>query len=43
MQKFLVKILEKILENVKLDNLGKAGRIIVSKDSTIIVDDFGNR
>ncbi len=31
------------LENVKLDNLGKAGRIIVSKDSTIIVDGFGNK
>ncbi len=29
--KVLVKILEKNLINVKLDNLGKAGRIIVSK------------
>ncbi len=28
---------------MKLDNLGKAGRIIVSKDSTIIVDGFVNK
>ncbi len=31
------------LENLKLDNLGKAGRVIVSKDSTLIVDGFGNK
>ncbi|XXM93517.1 chaperonin GroEL [Candidatus Hodgkinia cicadicola] len=31
------------LENVTVDKLGKAGRVVVSKDSTIIIDGGGSR
>ncbi len=31
------------LESVRLDNLGKARRVVVSKDSTVIVDGAGNK